>query len=68
MSEGKFIKYVNEGQDGYDTLEWLVGQSFCNGKIGMFGQSYGSHTQVAVGCLNRTRVFNLFVFDYSLRP
>ena len=51
-SEGGFTKYVDEGQDGYDTVEWLVQQPWCNGKIGTFGLSYAAHTQAALACLN----------------
>ena len=39
-SEGKLIPYNNEGQDGYDTIEWISRQSWCNGRIGMWGSSY----------------------------
>ena len=51
-SEGGFSKYVDEGQDGYDTLEWLAEQAWCNGKIGTFGLSYAAHTQAALASLN----------------
>ncbi len=51
-SEGGFSKYVDEGQDGYDTVEWLAEQPWCNGKIGTFGLSYAAHTQAALACLN----------------
>ncbi|MYC29553.1 MAG: CocE/NonD family hydrolase [Chloroflexi bacterium] len=51
-SEGGFSKYVDEGQDGYDTVEWLAQQPWCNGKVGTFGLSYASHTQAALACLN----------------
>jgi predicted acyl esterase len=44
-SEGPFETFVNERQDGYDTLEWLVSQSWCDGNIGMFGGSYVGLTQ-----------------------
>jgi len=44
-SEGTFYAFVNERQDGYDTLEWLVAQPWCNGNVGMFGQSYVGLTQ-----------------------
>ena len=50
-SEGVFRKYVNEAEDGYDTLEWLLSQSWCNGKVGTMGLSYGAHTQSALACL-----------------
>ncbi len=51
-SEGRFTKYVGEGQDGYDTMAWLVDQAFCNGRIGTMGLSYAAHTQAAAACLN----------------
>src|SRR5205823_13591495 len=44
-SEGAFEPFVNERQDGYDTLEWLVAQPWCDGNVGMFGWSYVGLTQ-----------------------
>ena len=45
-SEGRFTKYAAvETEDGYDTVEWLTRQAYSNGKIGMWGTSYGAHTQ-----------------------
>jgi len=40
-SEGTFTPYVDDGLDGHDTLEWIAGQPWCNGKIGTSGRSYG---------------------------
>ena len=51
-SEGGFTKYVDEGRDGYDTVEWLAQQPWCNGQVGTFGLSYAAHTQAALACLN----------------
>ncbi|MGO4572458.1 CocE/NonD family hydrolase [Microvirga sp. 2TAF3] len=51
-SEGEFTKYLSEGPDGYDTCAWIVGQAWCNGKIGTMGLSYAAHTQAALACLN----------------
>lgn len=39
-SEGEFHQYVQEGQDGEDTLNWLVRQGWSDGRVGMFGGSY----------------------------
>jgi putative CocE/NonD family hydrolase len=50
-SEGEFKKYVNEGEDGYDTLSWILQQPWCNGRIGTFGLSYGAHVQTALAAL-----------------
>ncbi len=60
-SEGNFTKYINESEDGYDTLEWVTRQPWCNGKIGMFGVSYGAHTQIAAACLNPPGLKSLFM-------
>ena len=51
-SEGGFTKYTSDGPDGYDMVEWLAQQSWCNGKIGTYGLSYAAHTQAALACLN----------------
>jgi putative CocE/NonD family hydrolase len=40
-SEGVFQPYRDDGPDGHDTLEWIADQSWCNGKIGTSGRSYG---------------------------
>jgi len=51
-SGGQFTKYLSEAADGADTLGWLVGQPWCDGRIGTFGLSYGAHTQAALGCFD----------------
>jgi uncharacterized protein len=44
-SEGHFEPVVNEGRDGYDVVEWFASQPYCNGKVTMFGGSYGGFDQ-----------------------
>lgn len=44
-SEGDFYTFVNETNDGYDSVEWAGSQSWSNGKIGMYGVSYVGATQ-----------------------
>ncbi len=44
-SEGEFNAFVNEAQDGYDTVEWIAKQAWCDGKVGMYGGSYVGATQ-----------------------
>ena len=51
-SEGEFVKYLNEGNDGFDTCRWLVAQPWSDGRIGTMGLSYAAHTQGALACLN----------------
>lgn len=50
-SEGVFEKYLSEGPDGYDTIEWLAAQPWCDGRVATFGLSYGAHVQSAAACL-----------------
>ena len=44
-SEGEWYPFINEANDGHDTLEWIGAQPWCNGKVGMFGASYLAATQ-----------------------
>ena len=44
-SEGVFVPYVNEGRDGYDTIEWAAAQPWSTGEIGTFGLSYPGAVQ-----------------------
>ena len=36
----------HEGEDGYDTIEWIAAQPWSNGRVGMVGSSYAGITQV----------------------
>lgn len=40
-----------ETRDGYDAVEWLAAQPWCNGKVGMWGISYGGFTSIQVAML-----------------
>ena len=44
-SEGRYVHYNNDDQDGFDTLEWLVQQPWSNGKVGMWGSSHPGAVQ-----------------------
>ena len=46
-SEGETMPFTHEVEDGYDTLEWIISQSWSNGLVGMFGDSYYGYTQWA---------------------
>ena len=47
-SQGRWEPIVNEADDGWDTLDWIAAQPWCNGDIGMAGESYHALTQWAV--------------------
>ena len=38
-SEGTTDLYSHFGQDGYDAIEWMAKQPWCNGRVGMVGVS-----------------------------
>lgn len=46
-SSGVFEPFAHDAHDGYDTIEWLAQQPWCNGKIGMWGISYMGSNQWA---------------------
>jgi putative CocE/NonD family hydrolase len=39
-SAGEWEPFVHEPKDGYDAVEWLAGQPWSSGKVGMIGGSY----------------------------
>ena len=51
-SEGRFVKYLSDGEDGFDACAWLRDQTWCDGRICTMGLSYSAHTQAALGCLD----------------
>lgn len=46
-SEGDALLFVNEVNDGYDTIEWITQQPWSNGRVVMWGDSYYGYTQWA---------------------
>ncbi|MBW2060527.1 MAG: CocE/NonD family hydrolase [Deltaproteobacteria bacterium] len=39
-SEGDYMPGMPEGLDGYDTVEWIASEPWCDGNVGMAGGSY----------------------------
>ena len=46
-SDGDFVPFEHEADDGYDTVEWVAAQPWCDGNVGMIGGSYVGYTQWA---------------------
>jgi uncharacterized protein len=46
-SEGTFRPFIQEAQDGYDVVEWLAAQKYCDGRVAMWGGSYAGFAQWA---------------------
>ncbi len=51
-SDGRWYPYFQEINDGDDTLTWIAGQPWSDGKVGMFGSSYLASVQW-LAALNR---------------
>ncbi len=50
-SEGGPVGREDNAEDGYDTMDWLAAQSWCNRRIGTFGRSALARVQVATAYL-----------------
>jgi putative CocE/NonD family hydrolase len=55
-SEGEWYPFIHEGTDGLDALEWLHRQPWCDGRVGMFGDSYLAATQLHLAPLASDRL------------
>jgi len=47
-SEGTWHMLLDDGPDGFDTVEWIARQSWSDGKVGTIGTSYVGGTQHAL--------------------
>ncbi len=45
-SEGIFRYTANDWKDGYDAVEWVADQPWCDGNVGMMGTSFLAMTQL----------------------
>ena len=45
-SDGVFRPFVDESQDGADTIAWIAGQPYSDGNVVMYGASYVGATQL----------------------
>ena len=73
-SEGEWYPFAKEAPDGYDTVEWLGTQPWCNGKVGTMGDSYAGSDQAALATMNPPHLDTMIVavgasnyFDSSMR-
>jgi|YNPNPStandDraft_1061719.scaffolds.fasta_scaffold04002_5 predicted acyl esterase len=59
-SEGENLPFETDGwdrlADGFDTVQWLIKQSWCNGRIGTFGGSAVGITQLLLAGTGTTNV------------
>lgn len=60
-SGGEYYIFVNEPEDGYDTVEWLGEREYCDGQVGTIGTSYGAWVQSALATQNPSHLSAMFV-------
>src|SRR5215217_234386 len=48
-SEGEWLPFAHEVEDGFDSVEWAAGQTWSTGAVGVYGGSY-----VGVAALHAT--------------
>jgi len=60
-SGGTFEMFVNEPEDGYDTVEWLADRPYCNGNVGTIGSSYGAWVQSGLATQDPPHLEAMFV-------
>ena len=51
-SGGQWYPFAKEAPDGYDAVEWVAVQPWCNGRVGTMGGSYAGSDQSALATLN----------------
>ena len=59
-SGGVFDLFNQEGPDGSDTLNWIAGQAWSDGKVGMIGGSYLGIAQWEVALVNNPHLKAIF--------
>lgn len=57
-SEGANLPFDSDVEDGFDTVEWILKQPWCNGKVGTFGGSAGAITQMQLASSGNTNVLS----------
>lgn len=60
-SEGEYVKYLSDDEDGFDCCAWIVGQPWSNQRIGTMGLSYAAHTQAALASAGAPGVVAMFM-------
>ncbi|GCB45407.1 antibiotic hydrolase [Streptomyces sp. NL15-2K] len=60
-SGGAFVKYLNEAEDGHDTVEWIAAQPWCDGRVATMGVSYAAHVQTALASLGTQHLSAMFL-------
>lgn len=67
-SDGDFSFFFDQGDDGYDTIEWAAVQPWCNGMVGTFGHSYYAYTQLTAAAKRPPHLKCIAPFMQGCKP
>ena len=56
---------LQEQQDGYDAIEWLAAQPWCDGHVNMMGISYGGFTALQVASHGPPHLTSIIPVDFT---
>jgi len=63
-SEGEYPYYgPQEHRDGYDLIEWIAAQPWCDGNVGMLGMSYFGVIQFMIAAQNPPHLKAIFPYE-----
>lgn len=60
-SDGVWVPFSEEAEDGYDAVEWLAAQPWSDGQVGTVGTSYGAAVQSALATLDPPHLAAQFI-------
>lgn len=66
-SEGEWLPFENEREDGRAVIDWIAGQPWCDGNIGTFGASYLGHAQWCIADYQHPALKTMFISVYGVR-
>jgi uncharacterized protein len=58
-SRGLFRPYIQEAEDGHDVIEWVASQPWCNGKVALWGGSYGGYAQWVIAATRPSHLITI---------
>ena len=66
QSEGNWLPFEHEREDGRAVIDWIAQQAWCDGNIGCFGASYLGHTQWSVADYKHPMLKTLYISVYGV--
>lgn len=54
-----------EQQDGFDTVEWIARQNWCDGQVSIIGLSYGGFTALQIASLQPPHLKTIIPIDFT---